>query len=225
MICDDGATKSIAILLTLARHSTQDDLSSQLEHATGLEDIKMAIEQLTLRSHGSRTSYSTSTYSSLSGSEGGAEPMRRLIRHSSLETINTNVTVADEFVWVDSYNRLVELQQLPWSNHDVLRVIQNGRIKEHLERVSMETVPRLSYLLQRALVRIARETQRLARPLAMCSKQEVCSALRIVLSPALADSCIKVICVIIFFSSLPVCIETAFRNFKNQHGMLCFRHV
>ena len=82
----------------------QDDLSSQLEHATGLEDIKMAIEQLTLRSHGSRTSYSTSTYSSLSGSEGG-EPMRRLIRHSSLETINTNVTVADEFVWVDSYNR------------------------------------------------------------------------------------------------------------------------
>lgn len=171
---------------------TQDDLSSQLEHATGLEDIKMAIEQLTLRSHGSRTSYSTSTYSSLSGSEGGAEPMRRLIRHSSLETINTNVTVADEFVWVDSYNRLVELQQLPWSNHDVLRVIQNGRIKEHLERVSMETVPRLSYLLQRALVRIARETQRLGRPLAMCSKQEVCSALRIVLSPALADSCIKV---------------------------------
>ncbi|EFX81975.1 hypothetical protein DAPPUDRAFT_302879 [Daphnia pulex] len=162
-----------------------------LEHATGLEDIKMAIEQLTLRSHGSRTSYSTSTYSSLSGSEGGAEPMRRLIRHSSLETINTNVTVADEFVWVDSYNRLVELQQLPWSNHDVLRVIQNGRIKEHLERVSMETVPRLSYLLQRALVRIARETQRLGRPLAMCSKQEVCSALRIVLSPALADSCIK----------------------------------
>lgn len=86
----------------------------------------------------------------------------------------------------------MELQQLPWSNHDVLRVIQNGRIKEHLERVSMETVPRLSYLLQRALVRIARETQRLARTLAMCSKQEVCSALRIVLSPALADSCIKV---------------------------------
>ena len=185
----------------------KDDLSSQLEHATGLEDIKMAIEQLTLRSHGSRTSYSTSTYSSLSGSEGGGvgggngghgssnEPMRRLIRHSSLETINTNVTVADEFVWVDSYNRLVELQQLPWSNHDILRVIQNGRIKEHLERVSMETVPRLSYLLQRALVRVARETQRLARPLAMCSKQEVCSALRIVLSPALADSCIKVRCI------------------------------
>jgi ankyrin repeat/BTB/POZ domain-containing protein 2 len=87
---------------------------------------------------------------------------------------------------------LVELQQLPWSNHDVLRVIQQGRAREHLERVSMETVPRLAYLLQRALVRVAREAQRLARPLGMCSKHEVMSALRIVLSPALADSCTKV---------------------------------
>lgn len=88
--------------------------------------------------------------------------------------------------------RLVELQQLPWSNHDVLRVVQQGRVREQLDRVSMEAVPRLSYLLQRALVRVAREAQRLTRPLAMCSKQEVSSALKIVLSPALADSCIKV---------------------------------
>nr|XP_027207185.1 ankyrin repeat and BTB/POZ domain-containing protein 2-like [Penaeus vannamei] len=168
---------------------SKDDLSLPLESASGLEDIKQAIEQLTMRSQGSRTSYSTSTYSSMSGSEG--EPVRRLMRHSSLETINTNVTAADEFVWVDSHNRLVELQQLPWSNHDVLRVVQQGRVREQLDRVSMEAVPRLSYLLQRALVRVAREAQRLTRPLAMCSKQEVSSALKIVLSPALADSCIK----------------------------------
>ncbi|XP_059487328.1 ankyrin repeat and BTB/POZ domain-containing protein 2 isoform X2 [Neocloeon triangulifer] len=162
---------------------------AKLESGGGLEDIRLAIEQLTLRSHGSRASYSTSTYSSMSGSE--SEPVRRLIRHSSLETINTNGTAADEFVWVDSHNRLVELQHLPWTNHDVLRVIQQGRAKDHLERVSMETVPRLAYLLQRALVRIAREAQRLAKPLGMCSKHEVASALKIVLSPALADSCTK----------------------------------
>ena len=81
----------------------KDDLTLTLESASGLEDIKQAIEQLTIRSQGSRTSYSTSTYSSMSGSEG--EPVRRLVRHSSLETINTNVTAADEFVWVDSHNR------------------------------------------------------------------------------------------------------------------------
>jgi len=76
---------------------------AKLESGGGLEDIRLAIEQLTLRSHGSRASYSTSTYSSMSGSE--SEPVRRLIRHSSLETINTNGTAADEFVWVDSHNR------------------------------------------------------------------------------------------------------------------------
>jgi ankyrin repeat/BTB/POZ domain-containing protein 2 len=114
------------------------------------------------------------------------------MRHSSLETINTNVTSADEFVWVDSHNRLVELQQLPWTHHDVLRVLQNGRTREHMEQVSMETIPRLSYLLQRALVRIGRETQRLAKPIGLCSKHEVYSAFKIVLCPALADSCTKV---------------------------------
>jgi len=74
---------------------------------SGLEDIKLAIQQLTMRSHTSNTGYSTSTYSSLSGSESSEPAVRRLMRHSSLETINTNVTSADEFVWVDSHNRYV----------------------------------------------------------------------------------------------------------------------
>lgn len=53
-----------------------------------------------------RSHTSTSTYSSVSaGSESSEPAMRRLMRHSSLETINTNITNADEFVWVDSHNR------------------------------------------------------------------------------------------------------------------------
>ncbi|KAL0268771.1 UNVERIFIED_CONTAM: hypothetical protein PYX00_010588 [Menopon gallinae] len=154
---------------------------------SGLEDIKLAIQQLTLKSGG----YSTSTYSSQSGSESSEPAVRRLMRHSSLETINTNVTTADEFLWVDSHNRLVEVQQLPWSNHCVYRVLASGRTKDICQRVSMETIPRLSYLLQRALVRIAREAQRLSKNLGICSKQEISSALRITLCPALSDSCTK----------------------------------
>ncbi|XP_042902345.1 ankyrin repeat and BTB/POZ domain-containing protein 2 [Parasteatoda tepidariorum] len=160
-----------------------------LEGACGLEDIRQAIEQLSVRTHGSRTSYSTSTYSSVSGSE--SEPVRRLMRHSSLETINTNITNADEFVWVDNHTRLMELQRVPWSNHDILKVMQTGRLREHLGQISMETVPRLSYLLQRPLVRIAREAQRFSKTLGMCTKQDISSSLKTVLSPALADSCIK----------------------------------
>ncbi|XP_023242191.1 uncharacterized protein LOC111640410, partial [Centruroides sculpturatus] len=160
-----------------------------VEGIAGLDDIRYAIEQLSAKNNNCRTNYSTSTYSSMSGSE--SESVRRLIRHSSLETINTNITNADEFVWIDSHSRLVELQHLPWSNHDVLRVIQTGRLAEHLSRISMETVPRLAYLLQRPLVRISREAQRFSRTLGMCSKQEVSGALKVILSPAMSDSCIK----------------------------------
>ncbi|KAB0803695.1 hypothetical protein PPYR_00665 [Photinus pyralis] len=153
----------------------------------GLEDIKMALQQLTMRSH-----TSTSTYSSVSaGSESSEPAVRRLIRHSSLETINTNITSADEFVWVDSHNRLVELQHLPWTNHCILRVLQTGRCRDHMSRVSVETIPRLSYLLQRALVRLSRETQRLSSNLGICTKHDIMISFRIILCPPLADSCIK----------------------------------
>ncbi len=63
---------------------------------SGLEDIKQAIEQLTLRSHngggGHHSSYSTSTYSSMSGSD-SCDRHRRPhgIRYSSIDTINTQV--------------------------------------------------------------------------------------------------------------------------------------
>lgn len=152
----------------------------------GLEDIKLAIQQLTMRSQ-----TSTSTYSSLSAGSESSEPARRLGRYSSLETVNTNVTSADEFVWVDSHNRLVELQHPPWSQHCVKRVIRGGRCREQSERISAEVIPRLGYLLQRALVRIAREVQRLSCGLGLCSKHEVAGAFKIVLCPAIADSCLK----------------------------------
>lgn len=116
---------------------------------SGLEDIKLAIQQLTMRSQ-----TSSSTYSSLSGvssAAGGGRSRAALQRHSSLETVNTNAScsAADEFVWLDSQSRLVELQQPPWSQQDVLRCLQQGRARDQLARLHMETLPRLSYLLQR----------------------------------------------------------------------------
>lgn len=155
-------------------------------NGTGLEDIKAAIQQLTLRSQ-----TSTSTYSSLSAGSESSEPARRLGRYSSMETVNTNVTSADEFVWVDSHNRLVELQHPPWSQYCLMRVIRVGRCREFSDRVSAEAVPRLGYLLTRALVRISREIQRLSSVLGLCSKNEVAGAFKMVLCPVLADSCIK----------------------------------
>lgn len=60
-----------------------------------------------------------------------------------------------------------------------------------MSRVSVETIPRLSYLLQRALVRIGREAQRLSSTLGICTKHDITVAFRIILCPPLADSCVK----------------------------------
>lgn len=104
------------------------------------------------------------------------------------------------------------MQQLPWSNHCVYRVLASGRTKEICGRVSMDTIPRLSYLLQRALVRISRETQRLARNIGLASKHEVSSALNIVLCPPLADACTKVIFIQIYWIVLIYYLQACLRS-------------
>ncbi len=55
--------------------------------------------------------------------------------------------------------------------------------------LSPDALPRVSYYLQRALVRLAREAQRLSRAsVGRCGRREVSTAARAVLSPTLAVS-------------------------------------
>lgn len=179
-----------------------------------IKDIKLAIRQLTMGSQTSR-----STCSSMSVESENRENARRLGRDfSSAETINTNVTTAEEFVWVDSRNRLVELQHPPWNQHCIMRVFRSGRCREHIERISPETVPRLGYLLQRPLVRIAREVQRLSMGLGLCSKHEITGAFKIILSPLLADSCIKACLRAAAMFGIPG--DSAFRQSKSSRAGL-----
>ncbi|VVC91187.1 unnamed protein product, partial [Leptidea sinapis] len=158
----------------------------------GLEDIRSAIKQLTLRSRDSSSTATSGASSAGGGSNNGAQDARRrrvpLVRQPSLDT---NVTSADEFVWVDSHNRLVELRCVPWSAGDISRALQTGRCRDVAGRFSTDAPPRLAYLLQRALVRVAREAQRLSQNFGFCSKHEVAGAFRVILSTPLAESCIK----------------------------------
>lgn len=107
-----------------------------------------------------------------------AEARRRrapLVRQPSLDTVCTNVTSADEFVWVDSHNRsvlfltysiiyqwfnghnfdyliyfrLVELRCVPWTASEINRTIQIGRCKEIAPKMASDAPSRLAYLLQR----------------------------------------------------------------------------
>lgn len=70
-------------------------------------------------------------------------------------------------------------------------MIKNGALKESSECIAMEVIPRLSYYMQRVLVRIAREAQRLSHKVFKCSKHEVTSALRLILCPQLASNSVK----------------------------------
>ena len=167
-------------------------LSKTLEKANQLLEVKAALEQLTIENS---VQSSLSAYSSLSedseAEAGCSERLSRKEREASHETLSTTVTSADEFVWIDSHNRLVEVQHLPWSSEDILRVVKNGALKESADSISLEVIPRLSYYMQRVLVRIAREAQRLSSKVFKCSKHEVLHALRLILSPAIASSSVK----------------------------------
>ncbi|KAI8440616.1 hypothetical protein MSG28_001835 [Choristoneura fumiferana] len=184
-----------------AKHRAHNKLQSPWPGGGGLEDIRSAIKQLTLRSRDSSSTATSGASSGGGGSNNGApdngsaaEARRRrapLVRQPSLDTVCTNVTSADEFVWVDSHNRLVELRCVPWTASEIGRALQTGRCRELAPRLAPDTPPRLAYLLQRALVRISREAQRLSQNFGFCSKHEVAGAFRIVLSTPLADACIK----------------------------------
>lgn len=87
--------------------------------------------------------------------------------------------------------RLIELQNIPWTYCCLLKTIQTGRCKKHIHQISSDTISRLSFLLQRPLVRIGREIQRLCSTLDICTKHDIKSSFRIILCPPLADSCIQ----------------------------------
>ena len=168
-----------------------------------LLDVKAAIERLNLHTPlDEQCSHSSSSYSSTSvGSESEPQannspkaPRGKGSKNLSQETLNTTVTSADEFVWIDSHNRLVELQQLPWTTTDIGSVIKRCleyESSESTDRIGPDILPRLSYYLQRVLVRLAREAQRLSKNIGKCGKKEICTALKIVLSPTLATTAVR----------------------------------
>lgn len=179
----------------------KDDLSQSLEKAKKLLDVKAAIEKLRLRNPlESEEESEISTCQSDSGSSSDSEiaiapvtaPKGDHYKHKTQNKTNGGqqqphhpqvTSSADEFVWIDSYNRLVELQKLPWTHTDLCKAICQRTSMQESEVIGADLLSRLSYYLQRALVRISREAQRLAKSVGKCGKQEISSALKIVLSP------------------------------------------
>uniref|UniRef100_A0A8C6UHA7 BTB (POZ) domain containing 11b n=1 Tax=Neogobius melanostomus TaxID=47308 RepID=A0A8C6UHA7_9GOBI len=112
-------------------------------------------------------------------------------RHNSLDTVNT-VLVEDTEILECSGQcaKLPELEDVPWSLGEVASALNKD------EEMSLPTPPqdvlyRLSVLISRVLVRVSKEAQRLSLRYAKCTKYEIQSAIKMVLSWSASQSCIS----------------------------------
>ncbi|XP_041966693.1 ankyrin repeat and BTB/POZ domain-containing protein BTBD11-B isoform X1 [Alosa sapidissima] len=111
-------------------------------------------------------------------------------RHNSLDTVNTVlVEDAENLECAGHCAKLPELEDVPWSLGEVENAL---RKEEELKDGAFpgDLLARLSALVSRALVRIAKEAQRLSLRYAKCTKYEIQSAIKIVLSWTISVNCI-----------------------------------
>ncbi|KAJ3612353.1 hypothetical protein NHX12_020629 [Muraenolepis orangiensis] len=114
-------------------------------------------------------------------------------RQNSLDTVNTVLAEeTDASEWSAQFGaKLPELEDVPWSLGEVESALRRQQQQQQHEdsAPSREILARLSALVARALVRVAREAQRLSLRYARCTKREVQSAARAVLSWSLSVNC------------------------------------
>uniref|UniRef100_W5KD98 ABTB2/3 histone-like domain-containing protein n=1 Tax=Astyanax mexicanus TaxID=7994 RepID=W5KD98_ASTMX len=113
-------------------------------------------------------------------------------RHNSLDTVNTVLAEDAEILECSGQcAKLPELEEVPWSLAEVEGALRRDEALALLQPPpSPDVVARLSALVSRALVRVAREAQRLSLRYARCTRHEVQSAVKAVLSWTISVNCV-----------------------------------
>lgn len=85
-----------------------------------------------------------------------------------------------------------DLEEFPWTDEDIGRVLRRGGGGGGMGKrdFSPDAVRRLSALLRRPLIRISREAQRLSVMHSKCTRFEIQSALKLIQSWSLSESCV-----------------------------------
>uniref|UniRef100_A0A4W4GKY5 BTB (POZ) domain containing 11a n=1 Tax=Electrophorus electricus TaxID=8005 RepID=A0A4W4GKY5_ELEEL len=111
-------------------------------------------------------------------------------RHNSLDTVNTVLAEDTEILECSGQSaKLPELEEVPWSLGEVEGALRKNE-ELRVSNASREILAKLSALVSRALVRVAREAQRLSLRYAKCTKHEIQSAIKVVLSWTISVNCI-----------------------------------
>lgn len=151
-------SSSAASTSQAASRASQQQLSSSIHGQTP--------PSLVSKIGGSSTSVLAQQQHAINGGPSGAAV------GASFDTINTNVSLPEEFS-LERCPKLIELDRIPWNEKDVVAVLQKGRTRTLVNQIAIDVVPRLTYLLQRPLVRIAREAQRLCQRFNKCTKFDI----------------------------------------------------
>ncbi|XP_048468195.1 ankyrin repeat and BTB/POZ domain-containing protein BTBD11-like [Rhincodon typus] len=127
-------------------------------------------------------SHSGGTWGSLAGSAGGRYM-------DSCDSLDTELPEGSVLEVLDCWPKLPLLEDVPWAEEELQEVLRRRHPGECRQPAPGSLLKKLSKYLSRALVRIGREAQRLSLLTAKCSKHEIQTAAKLVLSWSLSESC------------------------------------